>query len=180
MLFIRYETWYEVCTHWGWFRLDEGAYGDYLEGRLWITWKPGRARSEPLPRSGAERRAANISEEALELRESAARLGVYTLLGQLAPGEQAVIPYKARMSALPIDELNLSVRSSNGLMRAGASDFGKLRELMERETGLRDVRNLGAKSEREIYRAFISACYGQLTPTEKALFWQEFIDSRAG
>ena len=33
---------YEVHTHWGWFRLDEGAYTDYLAGKLWITRAPGK------------------------------------------------------------------------------------------------------------------------------------------
>ena len=31
---------YEVKTYWGYFRLDEGAYEDYLKGKLWITWVP--------------------------------------------------------------------------------------------------------------------------------------------
>ena len=80
------------------------------------------------------------------------------------------------MSNVPIDEMNLSVRSSNGLMRAGASTFGKLRDILERERGLRGIRNLGEKSEKEISIAFISACYQQLTATEKAVFWQQILD----
>ena len=68
---IHNDTYYEVSTNWGWFRLDEGAYRDYL---------------------------------------------------------------------------------------AGASTFGKLCQLMDSERGLRGVRNLGAKSEKEISTAFISAC----------------------
>jgi hypothetical protein len=32
------------------------------------------------------------------------------------------------MSDIPVFELNLSVRASNGLMRAGVDDFGKLNE----------------------------------------------------
>ena len=47
---------------------------------------------------------------------------------------------------------------------------------MHRETGLRGVRNLGAKSEKEITIAFISACYQQLNSTEKAVFWQKVLD----
>ena len=43
---IHNDTWYEVKTHWGWFRLDEGAYRDYLQGKLWITWKPGRPQEQ--------------------------------------------------------------------------------------------------------------------------------------
>lgn len=34
------EKYYEVETRWGHFRLDEGAYQDYLNNSLWITWTP--------------------------------------------------------------------------------------------------------------------------------------------
>ena len=76
-----------------------------------------------------------------------------------------------------IDEMTLSVRSSNGLMRAGAGSFGKLYDLMS-EKGLRSVRNLGAKSEREIVQSFYKACYAKLTPTEQARYWQTLRDSQ--
>ena len=33
---------YVVTTHWGTFSLDEGAYQDYLAGKLWISWTPGK------------------------------------------------------------------------------------------------------------------------------------------
>ena len=154
---IHNDTWYEVKTHWGWFRLDEGAYRDYLQGKLWITWKPGRTQEQKKIDGAVELMPTNISEEAVQLRDKAGRYGVYSTLQQLIPGEQVIILYKQRMSSLSIEEMNLSVRASNGLMRAGASTFGKLRELMHRETGLRGVRNLGAKSEKEITIAFISA-----------------------
>ena len=172
---IHNDTWYEVCTHWGWFRLDEGAYRDYLEGKLWITWKPG-GRQPAKIEATTELMPTNISEEAVRLRDKAGRYGVYSTLQHFMSGEQIVIPYKQRMGSLPIDEMNLSVRSSNGLMRAGASTFGKLFNLMETEHGLRGVRNLGAKSEKEITIAFVSACYQQLTPTEKAVFWQNALN----
>ena len=173
---IHNDTWYEVKTHWGWFRLDEGAYRDYLQGKLWITWKPGRPQEQQKIDGAVELMPTNISEEAVQLRDKAGRYGVYSTLQQLIPGEQVIIPYKQRMSSLSIEEMNLSVRASNGLMRAGASTFGKLRELMHRETGLRGVRNLGAKSEKEITIAFISACYQQLNSTVKAVFWQKVLD----
>lgn len=38
----RKEEKHPVQTHWGSFLLDEGAYRDYLLGKLWITWVPGR------------------------------------------------------------------------------------------------------------------------------------------
>lgn len=33
---------YVVTTHWGTFSLDEASYQDYLAGRLWISWNPGK------------------------------------------------------------------------------------------------------------------------------------------
>ena len=56
----------------------------------------------------------------------------------------------------------LSVRSSNGLMRAGANTFGKVKEIMEQENGLRTIRNLGVKSEKEIKLCFFNSCYSLL------------------
>jgi hypothetical protein len=75
-----------------------------------------------------------------------------------------------------IEEISLSVRSSNGLMRANAGTFGRLWDLMNRENGLRAVRNLGAKSEAEIKHCFFDACYLFLTPSEQAIYWQRIIN----
>lgn len=36
------EIHYIVHTNWGRFRLDKGAYRDYLVGNLWISWAPGK------------------------------------------------------------------------------------------------------------------------------------------
>ena len=83
------------------------------------------------------------------------------------------------MSDTPIDEMCLSVRSSNGLMRAGANTFGKVKEIMERENGLRTIRNLGVKSEKEIKLCFFNSCYLLLNEYEKAEWWQEVIDGNA-
>ena len=40
------EEYFDVKTYWGWFRLDRGAYEDYLAGKLWITWVPGNRRQQ--------------------------------------------------------------------------------------------------------------------------------------
>jgi len=75
-----------------------------------------------------------------------------------------------------IEEMCLSVRSSNGLMRAGASTFGKVKALMEQENGLLTVRNLGTKSEKEIKLCFFNSCYSLPNEYEKAAWWQDVID----
>lgn len=166
------EEYYEVKTYYGWFRMDQGAYQDYLAGKLWVTWVPVGAWKRPIEKQNPPALPADLSQEAVQLRERAARQGVFELLKEMFMGKEVPIPYKSRMSSCPIDEMALSVRSSNGLMRAGAGTFGKLHALM-REKGLRSVRNLGQKSEREIIQSFFLACYGRLTPFEQARFWQE-------
>ena len=160
---------YEVHTYWGWFRLDEGAYQDYLAGKLWITWVPGKPnQSHPV---GSD--PVHVSDEALKYRELAARSDAYTVCYQFFATGKATVPYHSKMSDTPIDEMCLSVRSSNGLMRAGANTFGKVKEIMERENGLRTIRNLGVKSEKEIKLCFFNSCYLLLNEYEKAEWWQE-------
>ena len=163
---------YEVQTKYGWFSLDEGAYQDYLAGKLWITWPPENKQVKPK----AEYVPMHVSEEAVRLREAANKLGVYQTVEAEYRGHMPLIPYTSRMAEYTIDELNLSVRSSNGLMRAGLNTYGKLYAALSQEDGLFKVRNLGIKSEREIRMAFIEECYLQMIPYEKAEYWQKFLD----
>ena len=80
---------YEVHTYWGWFRLDEGAYQDYLAGKLWITWVPGKSnQSHPV---GSD--PVHVSDEALKYRELAARSDAYTVCYQFFATGKAIVPY---------------------------------------------------------------------------------------
>ena len=164
---------YEVHTHWGWFLLDEGAYADYLDGKLWITWVPGK------PQRAIETPAApaNITGAALRLREMAARSNAYEVCCRLFYGKTVGVPYRQKMRDVPISELCLSVRASNGLLRSSADTFGKVKAIMETEKGLLGIRNLGVKSEREIRLHFFNGCYRQLNEYEKAAWWQEVIST---
>ena len=165
---------YVVTTHWGTFSLDEGAYQDYLAGKLWISWTPGNsmqsrqtAVSETLP--------PHVTDQAVSLREQADKIGVLPTLRQLGIHE-AIVPYSPRLADLSIDEMNLTVRSGNGLKRAGAKTFGSLKDLLSMENGIRNVRNLGAKSEKEITQLFFEECYARLLPYERAQYWQEVLE----
>lgn len=73
--------------------------------------------------------------------------------------------------------MNLTVRSSNGLKRANAGTFGRLRDLLATENGILSVRNLGQKSAREIKQLFFEECYARLLPYEKAQYWQKVLDA---
>ena len=173
---LLYENQYKVQTNWGWMTLDEASYRDYLQGKLWINRAP-RSEQEQTERVPAPALPPDVGEEAVRLRDMAAKQGVFPVLQQIFPGGEVEVPYRTRMGKMGTEEMNLSVRSSNCLMRAGASTFGKLFELMSGGQGLRSVRNLGAKSEKEIRQVFFTTCYSLLSPGEQAAFWQRTLDA---
>ena len=166
---------YVVTTHWGTFSLDEGSYQDYLAGRLWICWSPGKS-AQPQYTSNSHA-PSNVTEHAVTLRDQADKIGVLAMLHQLGI-HNVLIPYSNRLAELSIDELNLSVRSSNGLKRANIHTFGTLKEVLAIENGLLNIRNIGQKSIKEIKQIFFEECYARLLPYEKAQYWQEILDFR--
>lgn len=165
---------YVVTTHWGTFSLDEGAYQDYLAGKLWICWTPGKPEQQITPPNLLP---INITDKALALRDKADRFGVLETLRQLHIHE-AIVPYSNCLADLGIDEMNLTVRSSNGLKRANIHTFGQLKERMETESGLINIRNIGQKSIKEIKQMFFEECYTKLLPYERAQYWQEVLDRK--
>ena len=127
-----------------------------------------------------DRIAEIIKRENLDvvaLYNKAEKLGVWELLQSAFPYEAFALPFKRRMSEVEIYEMNLSVRASNGLMRAGAKTLGRVAELVALPNGLRSIRNLGVKSEREILRSFVELCYEKLNYREKLEFWQKAIST---
>ena len=171
------ETMYEITTQWGKFKLDERSYQDYLDGRSWLC-----AAFEPIkPKHSQQTQVEvclhNVSQRAIELREAAAKTGVGETIQSNFPDSAVRIPYRRRMSETGIYEMNLSVRASNGLMRAGVNTLGKLNDTMQTESGVAGIRNLGAKSVKEIIGAFLLFTYSQLSPAERAEYWQRMIDN---
>ena len=165
---------YVVTTHWGTFSLDEASYQDYLAGRLWISWTPGKPQE--VRKAPDCHIPPNVTDRAISLRDQADKAGVLPTLHQLGVHD-ALVPYSARLADLSIDEMNLTVRSSNGLKRANAGTFGRLRDLLAMENGILSVRNLGQKSAKEIKEMFFEECYARLLPYEKAQYWQEVLDA---
>lgn len=166
---------YVVTTHWGTFSLDEASYQDYLAGILWICWTPGKPTQPKHSINGYV--PPNVTDRAISLRDQADKTGVLATLHQFGVHD-ALVPYSHRLADLSIDEMNLTVRSSNGLKRANAETFGKLRDLLAKENGILSVRNLGQKSAKEIKQLFFEECYARLQPFEKAIYWQELLDAR--
>ena len=165
---------YVVTTHWGTFSLDEGSYQDYLAGKLWICWTPGKPNQQQAP---TDHIPVNVTDRAIALREQADKIGILDTLQKLGVHEAAV-PYCTRLAELGIDEMNLTVRSSNGLKRANIHTFSQLHERLGVENGLISIRNIGQKSLKEIKQMFFEECYTRLLPYEKAQYWQEVLDNR--
>ena len=162
-----------VTTHWGTFSLDEASYQDYLAGNLWICWTPGKPQQSKQAASGYI--SPNIADRAIALRDKADKIGILATLHQLGLHD-ALVPYSTRLADLSIDEMNLTVRSSNGLKRADIHTFGSLKEVLAIENGLLNIRNIGQKSIREIKQLFFEECYARLLPYEEAWYWQEVLD----
>ena len=162
---------YVVTTRWGTFSLDEGSYQDYLAGKLWISWNPGKPE---LPQKEVDI-PVNVSDRAIALREQADRSGVLEALREFGFHE-TIVPYTTRLDVLSIDEMNLTVRSSNGLKRANIHTFGQLYARLQTEDGLSKIRNIGQKSINEIRCLFFAECYSRLLPYEKARYWQDVLD----
>ena len=164
---------YVVTTHWGTFSLDEGSYQDYLAGKLWICWTPGKPEQQ---RSPTDHVPVNVTDQAIALREQADKIGILETLRKQGILE-AIVPYSNRLAELGIDEMNLTVRSSNGLKRANIHTFSQLYDRMQAENGLISIRNIGQKSLKEIKQSFFVECYTRLLPYEKAHYWQEILDN---
>ena len=165
---------YVVTTHWGTFSLDEASYQDYLAGNHWISWTPGKPTKPQQTASSYI--PPNVTDQAVALREQADKNGILATLHQLGVHD-ALVPYSTRLADLSIDEMDLTVRSSNGLKRANIHTFGTLKEVLSVENGLLSIRNIGQKSLKEIKQLFFEECYQKLMPYEKAAYWQEVLDN---
>ena len=97
--------------------------------------------------------------------------GVSAALKQFGEIPRVRLPMSRDFLSRSIEELPLSVRSRNALMRAGLHTVDKLTEFIEENGGLAGIRNLGKVSIREVKLTLIQAAYEQLTEKERAVFW---------
>ena len=79
------------------------------------------------------------------------------------------IPLSLQTCKISIKDLDLSVRSYNALMAHGIKDVGSLVDLLN-SGKLGDVRNLGAKSTKEIQLRSLEYSYEALDEKEKKEF----------
>ena len=70
---------YVVTTHWGTFSLDEGSYQDYLAGKLWICWTPGKPNQQQVH---TDHVPINVTDRAIALRDQADKIGIFETLSK--------------------------------------------------------------------------------------------------
>lgn len=94
------------------------------------------------------------------LYQNAENNGVLSSLEPFGKNVKITIPFTKTFCSKPIDELDLSVRARNGLMRAGVNTVEKLMHGITSEIGLQGIRNLGRKASTKSKRCFWSADTG--------------------
>lgn len=119
----------------------------------------------------------NRNYYANELCTAAEKLGLIPVLSVFGNRLHFRVPMTQALWDTAIDELNLTVRARNGLMRAGTDTIGKVAELIMSDGGLSKVRNLGRKSIAEIKTAILEEGYNQLDRSAQIVFWQDFIEA---
>lgn len=117
-----------------------------------------------------------MNETAYALYEGAEQLGLLTVLSAFGDNIRVHVPMSELFCGRSIEELGLSVRSRNGLMRSGATTIGAVFEIIMSEEGLGNVRNLGKKSVGEIKTAMLVCGYAELNERERIAFWQDILN----
>lgn len=116
------------------------------------------------------------SNYVMTLFESAEKIGLISTLAPFGKDIKISIPLSQKFCDKSIDDMDLSVRASNGLKRSGAMTVRELTDTIMSEKGLDTVRNLGKKSISEIKTKLLYLAYNELNDKEKQAFWNEFIE----
>lgn len=116
------------------------------------------------------------SNYVMTLFESAEKIGLISTLAPFGNDIKISIPLSQKFCDKSIDDMDLSVRASNGLKRSGAMTVRQLTDTIMSEKGLDTVRNLGKKSISEIKTKLLYLAYNELNDKEKQAFWNEFIE----
>ena len=116
------------------------------------------------------------SNYVMTLFESAEKIGLISTLAPFGNDIRISIPLSQKFCDKSIDDMDLSVRASNGLKRSGAMTVRELTDTIMSEKGLDTVRNLGKKSISEIKTKLLYLAYNELSDKEKQAFWNKFIE----
>lgn len=118
----------------------------------------------------------SVRDVVYALCDGAENVGLLSVLEPFGSSIRVKVPLSQRFCSKSIEGMMLSVRSVNGLMRAGANTIEKLVDVIMSEEGLEKVRNLGKKSVAEIKTALLLGAYGELDDSEKRQFWHDFLE----
>lgn len=102
--------------------------------------------------------------------------GLLPVLGYIFSTLKVRISLTAQSCDIQIKDMDLSVRSYNALMAHGVTDLGKLVDLIN-SGGLKEVRNLGVKSVKEIQLKAIEYSYEALNEQDKKDFLKNLLES---
>ena len=100
--------------------------------------------------------------------------GLLPVLAQLFSTLKVNIALTSQTCNMAIKDMDLSVRSYNALMAHGVKDLGKLVDLLN-SGNLRDVRNLGVKSAKEIQLKALEYSYEALNERDKKSFLENLL-----
>lgn len=110
-----------------------------------------------------------------ELMRAAEQYGFAELLSIMVRSCHMSLPIPQSMMEMSIEELNLSVRARNGLMRAKTDTVGRVVELIMSDRGLSSLRNIGRKTVAEIKLCIVSAAYERMDSEKRRAFWVRFV-----
>lgn len=102
--------------------------------------------------------------------------GLLPVLSQVFSTIRVIIPLSSQTCSVSIKDMDLSVRSYNALMAHGIKDLGSLVDLLNSKK-LRDVRNLGVKSTKEIQLRAFEYSYEALNEKDKKSFLEELLNT---
>ena len=100
---------------------------------------------------------------------------IETIYGIFGKKAKVSIPMSKTVCDSSVEELDLSQRARNGLHRDGCFTIGQLVDLVNAK-GIRKIRNLGEKSQREINIKLLEYTYATLSEHEKRAFFLDMIE----
>ena len=100
---------------------------------------------------------------------------IHTIYSIFGKSVKVRIPFEEKTLDSSVDEIDLSVRSSNCLKRTGMMQVRDIVEAIEDERLLK-VRNLGKTSYSEIQTKLLALGYSKLSAIEKKQFFFDLLD----
>jgi len=111
----------------------------------------------------------------IDFKKLSDRYGVIPVLAAFNAPMKISLPVYESFLSQNVDQLSLSVRSSNALKSGKIVTIRDLVELIQENGGLSKLRNIGKKSISEIQTVLFYEAYQRLTDNGKEQFWNDFL-----